>query len=269
MSILGDPNYGRIRQLTKEALERMSDSDLLLSYTVLDVEFEFPECVKYPNIPTRVDDNVDIYALKGRSCITGCEYLVARNKGCRITLVEGVQVPFLKNEGEEPSSEEDYNILYKTPFRHIIKELQGKRRKEAKKSFYNLMYKQIGNSIYGQVSMGLSGKNRYDVKTDSFVRIPGGTLSNPVMASYITGFTRALLGECLNNIQALGGKVVSCTTDGFITDVENLEEKLLKLEGIQCLKLFRQMRRLLTEGDSRPDPSALEVKNIENQGLLS
>ncbi len=53
----------------------------------------------------------------------------------------------------------------------------------------------------------------------------GGELSNPVIASSITGFIRAVVGEALNNIEKLGGRVISVTTDGFITDVKDLEEK--------------------------------------------
>ena len=90
------------------------------------------------------------------------------------------------------------------------------------------MYKEIGNSIYGLIAMGLSGKTSYDAKTKSYLRVDGGILSNPILASYITGFCRAFIGECLNNIQLLKGSVISVTTDGFITDVVDLEKKLCR-----------------------------------------
>lgn len=271
MSILGNPDYNLISAISNDGVHKLKDCDFLLSYMVLDVEFEFPCSVKYPCIPTRVDDNIDIYPLTGRSVITGSEYLVARNMGCRLTVLDGLVVPFKKSEeSTDPKSlNDEFDILYDTPFRNIIQDLQAKRRREAKKSFHNLMYKQIGNSIYGQVSMGLSGKRRFDIKTQTFVRVHGGSLSNPLLASYITGFTRALIGECLQNINDLGGVVVSATTDGFITNLEGLEEKLLTLPNVQCLRLFRSVRTLLTSIDEEPNPSALEVKNIEDQSLLS
>ena len=126
------------------------------------------------------------------------------------------------------------------------------------------MYKQVGNSVYGLTAMGLSTKKHFDVKTRSYIRLKGGVLSNPVISCYTTGFTRALIGECLNNINALEGRVISATTDGFLTDVEDLEEKLLVLSNIDCLKLFREVRKELS-GDVR----ALEVKHHEKQGIMS
>ena len=142
------------------------------------------------------------------------------------------------------------------------------------------MYKQIGNSVYGQVSTGLSCKKTFDHRTNSYVKREGGSLSNPLLASYITGFTRAIIGECLNNIDALGGRVVSVTTDGFITNISNLETLILEQKA-PCLKLFKDMRRKLTEKLNVPqtdevqlesregDDSALEVKVVENKGLIS
>lgn len=142
------------------------------------------------------------------------------------------------------------------------------------------MYKQIGNSVYGQVSTGLSCKKTFDPRTNSYVKREGGSLSNPLLASYITGFTRAIIGECLNNIDALGGRVVSVTTDGFITNISNLETLILEQKA-PCLKLFKDMRRKLTEKLNVPqtdevqlesregDDSALEVKVVENKGLIS
>lgn len=146
------------------------------------------------------------------------------------------------------------------------------------------MYKQIGNSVYGQVSSGLSGKKTFDARTNSYVKREGGSLSNPILASYITGFTRAIVGECLNNIDALGGRVVSVTTDGFITNICDLESIILEKQSLKapCLKLFRDMRRKLTENLQEPqgddalaaderlgNDSALEVKFVENRGLIS
>ena len=277
MSLLGDPVYRKSRRLTGREVCSMSDDDLLFNYVVIDVEFEFDKGVVYPNIPVRVDDNVDVYPMKGRSVVTGPEFLVARNSGCKLDVKYGVITPFSQltaDKGEnggdvtEDKGGDVNGLVYEAPFRSIIKGLQEKRREYSKKTFHNLMYKQIGNSVYGQVSMGMSGKKRYDVASKSFVRVDGGSLSNPMLASYITGFTRALIGECLVNIGSLGGKVVSATTDGFLTDISGLEDKILKgrLCKAPCLLLYKRVRRLLTSGES---DEALEVKYVERKGLLS
>jgi hypothetical protein len=183
--------------------------------------------------------------------------------------------------------------LYKSPFRSIVKKLQSLRRLYPKKTFYNLMYKEIGNSIYGQIAMGLSGKNKFDVSSNSYKKIQGSFLTNPLLASYITGFTRALIAECLHNINVLGGDVVSVTTDGFICNIEDLENKILESPNTTktLLLIYRDLRTILTTFDSvkentnesapelntlinnnnkdEIDPRALEVKTTENEGLLS
>ncbi|KAI1430456.1 hypothetical protein GGR50DRAFT_702051, partial [Xylaria sp. CBS 124048] len=266
--------------------------DLVLNYLILEVDFTFKEGTKYPCIPTRVDDDVDIYPLKGTSIITGSEYLVALSMGCKLYVKGGVIIPFKRlvepkekgkeREKDKPKSLDDLLLGYIAPFRDIVKDLQKKRRQYPKKTFFNYMYKEIGNSIYGQTSMGLSGKRAYSPRTNTYEPVDGGFLSNPILASYITGFTRALVGECLNNIQIIGGKVVSVTTDGFITDVEDLESKLLALSdpdsskiyssspNLLCLNIYKSMRGYLTDIEgSEKDYRALEVKHVESKGLIS
>lgn len=275
MSILGHPDYKKARRIFNKTVLEMKSTDFLFNYIVLEVDFVFPEGTKYPSIPTRVDDDVDIYPLEGKSIITGCEYLTAKSMGCRIYVRDGVIIPFLGvSKNTKPKTKDyTYNIQYKTPFRNIIKELQSKRRAYPAKTFYNLLYKTIGNSVYGQVSMGISGKKSFDIKTNSYLQVSGGDLSNPILASYITGFARSLIGECLNNVMLLNGSVISVTTDGFITDISDLEDKILGLSDINtpCLKLYRDIRRLLTTFDDVNvfDASGLEVKNVETLGIIS
>jgi hypothetical protein len=93
-----------------------------------------------------------------------------------------------------------------------------------------------------------------------------GVLSNPLICSSITAFVRCVIAECLNNIKALSGNVISVTTDGFITDLDDLEPKLLTLplEKTLFLRYYRLMRRLLSN-----HPQSLEQKHEEKSGILS
>lgn len=157
-----------------------------------------------------------------------------------------------------------------------MRDLQRKRRKYPKKTFFNFLYKEIGNSIYGQVAMGISDKRSFDVKTQEYISIHGGILSNPILSSYITGFTRSLIAECLNNINKLGGFVVSVTTDGFITNIDDLENEILeKCSNTTILSYYRNIRKYLTieENDVVENisfnESALEIKHIEEKGIIS
>jgi hypothetical protein len=57
------------------------------------------------------------------------------------------------------------------------------------------------------------------------------------------------------------------TTDGFITDLENLEEKLLNLpsEDIVLLCKYRELRTDLTDGKN---PDVFEIKS-SGKGVIS
>jgi hypothetical protein len=49
---------------------------------------------------------------------------------------------------------------------------------------------------------------------------------NLLIASGTTVLVRSIIGKSLHAKQSLNGKVLSVTTDGFITDIESLENKL-------------------------------------------
>ena len=141
-----------------------------------------------------------------------------------------------EREKEAKEQQRLSRLSYMSPYRGIVLELQSKRRTYPKGSFNNLIYKLIGNSIYGQVSMGLSGKTNYDIKTKSYVKVDAGELTNPILASYITGFTRAAVGELMHNVSLLKGSIISVTTDGFITDIADLERKIME----NSIKIYGQ-----------------------------
>jgi hypothetical protein len=65
--------------------------------------------------------------------------------------------------------------------------------------------------------------------------------------------------------------VVSVTTDGFITNIKNLEERLLELpeKDIILLNKYRSLREGLTDIKGvKPTKDALEIKT-EGEGVIS
>jgi len=74
-----------------------------------------------------------------------------------------------------------------------------------------------------------------------------------------------VIGELLHNISQLNGKVVSATTDGFITDLDDLENKILEKTGSSYtfLNEYRKIRSILSK-----NPISLELKN-EGKGIIS
>jgi hypothetical protein len=119
------------------------------------------------------------------------------------------------------------------------------------------MYKEIGNSIYGSLVRGMNNKLKLNNKTGEMSRIPAHFLSNPIISSWVTGFIRSIIGECLHSIHQLGGKIVSVTTDGFITDIIDLESKL---NGV-LFSVFKNLRR-----DISGDPNALGLE-LKHSGV--
>ena len=69
----------------------------------------------------------------------------------------------------------------------------------------------------------------------------------------------------LHNINHLKGSIVSVTTDGFITNIENLEEKLMNLPDskIELLNIYKNSR-----GDLSGNSTGLEIKK-EGIGIMS
>jgi DNA-binding transcriptional regulator LsrR (DeoR family) len=65
----------------------------------------------------------------------------------------------------------------------------------------------------------------------------GNELSNPIISSWITAFIRSVVSEMLHNIYLLGGQLISVTTDGFLTDVKDLENRLIEKFGLSKIKL--------------------------------
>jgi hypothetical protein len=253
LSLIGDPDYKNCKTITLEKLTSFSDEEIIKSFTIIQTSFKFPPSVKYPSIPCYIDESSTVYPLEGHCVLTGAEYILARNQGCVFNITEIFHIPFIPDQ---------------QPFFDIIKDIQEKRRENPKGSFLNLLYKEIGNSIYGSIVRGISNVKRYDAKTDSMKRTSATELSNPIIASWTTAFIRSVIGECLQNIDELSGKIVSVTTDGFITDIENLEERINHL-GKQnllknpLLKMYSAIRETLS-GESL----SLEGKH-QGRGMIS
>jgi len=261
LSNAGHPDYSNFGSHNKETLAKLSKEILINSYTIIRCSFEFPDDTKYPSIPVYVDESTTVYPLEGSGVLlTGAEYYLAKSQKCSIKIEEIFTVPFYSEKIT------DLEIpLY--PFKSIIAEVQLKRREHEKGTISNLMYKEIGNSIYGSVVRGMSDKRKYDNKSGKTIRLGAHFLTNPLIASWLTGFIRSLIGECLHNIQLLNGKIVSVTTDGFITNIPDLENEILSntlcKETNYLLRCFRSLRKELSGSET-----SLELKQV-SQGIIS
>lgn len=258
LSKAGHPDYGKCVRLKEDVLKNMSKFEILYSYIIIKASFMFKKTVKYPSIPCYVDETTTVYPLNGTCILTGAEYLLAVSQECKLIIDDIFYIPFSKRINQYGQNE----VI--TPFGTVLELIQRKRREFAKGTINNLMYKEIGNSIYGSTVRGMSNKRRFDIKTGNTVRVEGDDLTNPLIASWTTAFIRSIIGECLHSIALEKGLVVSVTTDGFITNLKDLE---LNLNGKTDTNLlfneFKLIRLLLSSNDD-----ALEVKS-SGKGILS
>lgn len=230
MAGLGNPDYNKGHMITVKQLEKMSFNEILYSYIIMKVKFKFKAKTKYPSIPVQIDETTSVYPLEGEAILTGAEYLLAKSQKCELKISDIYYLPFERIKKERK--------IINHPFKNIIKELQTERRKYPKGTINNLLNKELANSQYGNTARGISNKKKFDIKTGRTLRMESSELSNPIIASWTTAFIRSVIGECLEKISKLKGKVVSVTTDGFITNVEKLERKLIgeKFNFINQLK---------------------------------
>ncbi|GAA4828501.1 hypothetical protein GCM10023220_71610 [Streptomyces ziwulingensis] len=57
------------------------------------------------------------------------------------------------------------------------------RSKHEKGTINNLLYKEIGNSLYGLTVRGINNKLKFDIRSGGMKRMEGDELSNPIIAS--------------------------------------------------------------------------------------
>ena len=107
---------------------------------------QFPETVKYPSIPCYVDSSITSLSLIRKGLLTGPEYLLAKNQGCKIK----VSSAFYMTSTEVAKSKKIGIMRITThsetikPFYSFIKEIQGKRKEYPKGHVLNLLYKEMG-----------------------------------------------------------------------------------------------------------------------------
>jgi hypothetical protein len=172
MAMAGHPDYSKCRRLSSVELNKLTKEEILYSYLIIRANFEFPTCTKYPSIPCYVDETCTVYPLTGSCVITGSEYLLAKQQGCVFSFDDIYLTPFYVSEHKDVK-----------PFSTVIKLVQEKRREYPKGSISNMMYKEIGNCIYGSVVRGIGDKRKYDIKSKGSIRMVGDDLTNPLIAS--------------------------------------------------------------------------------------
>lgn len=145
-------------------------------------------------------------------------------------------------------------------FFKLMKHWTEKRKLYPRNTYNNLFYKFLANSGIGQLARGLSRKPTFDPSSNSAQPIPASKITNPLYAGWVTAFIRCIVSELMNQLHEKGYKIISVTTDGFITDCPDTTgfEKLL------FSSIYSQARLNLCN-----DGSILECKYKERKGVIS
>ena len=206
------------------------------------VNFSYPESIRYPSLPVTSEHGL-IFPRQGESYCSAPEIEAALNQGCHLEILEGFVIPWSDTE--------------KFPFLSFVKFIRNKRKQHEKGSLFELLWKEIGNSLYGKLAQGLKGKTTFDVQDGFNKLVPESPITCAYYACYITGFVRAVIGELLNGIPE-DKFAISVTTDGFLTnaclDEINLQQTLTKR--------YKTLLDIVAPDDNNP---VLELKHQVQQ----
>lgn len=227
MALIGNADWSSIRAI-KDTKELLGGSIQHEDLAFANVDFEFPDSVQYPVLPVRTENGL-LFPRKGNSTTHISEILLARDLGCKISLVEGrrldserifrrrpaVPSPDIEEVYDPINSGKEYSPAIR-PFSGFARNCIEERSKHPKKSLDNLFWKELVNSTYGKTAQGLRVRRIYDLRDAETKPLEPSKITNPVFASFITAFCRGVLGEIMNALPP-EVQIFSVTTDGFLT----------------------------------------------------
>jgi hypothetical protein len=251
MTLIGTPDWSKCLTITDvDGLlsDRYSASDLVFA----NVNFEFPDDVRYPVLPVRTTYGL-IFPQRGNSTTHISELRLAHRLGCKIDLVEGKY--FRTVGGGDPGA----SAASIRPFADFAKFCVDKRNGYDKSSLQNQMWKEIVNSTYGKTGQGLRERRVYDLRDADTKLLPPSAITNPAFAAFITAFCRGVLGEIMNALPR-DVSIFSVTTDGFLTTASPTQMKYATT-GELC-RFYQKARVFLSEKSD-----IYEVKHIIRRPL--
>jgi hypothetical protein len=198
LSMLGLPDYNAVRV----CLDPEEYRGHKLGFALLKI-IHCPDTVRSPAFPMEGSGQNLIFAKYGLSYCTAAEIEVAMNLGYKVEILHGVIIPWL-----------DENCRFLLPF---VEGIRDERSKYPKGSFDNDYIKLVGNGLFGKTGQGLREKRVFDAGEMKSVELEESGITNEIFFSFVTGGMRALMAELMNSIP-LHRRIVSCTTDGFLTD---------------------------------------------------
>lgn len=259
-----DFEAGCIESVVKDRALTLDDFPLgPVTPLVAYVSWVFPEDVE-PCLPVRVGqsivyprrsagagaaqgegmDGVDFDSFQGAWCC-GPEIYLALRLGASVIAQIGYVMRVLDDPGDEGPSRS-----LRSAVRQMVVDRVDAKGRWGKGSLPEQMVKVATNSCYGKLAQDVSERNGWNAWVEEMESIGGSAVTSPYHAAMITSLVRALLLGMANELS-----MISTTTDGFITEVENIEN----FDCFGLSDIFRDARRALS-GDS----TVWEVKHRQD-----
>lgn len=227
---------------------------------VARIKFKFPDDVKDPCIPVNVEgrliypktsDGLDVvYA-------SGPEIFLALQLGAEIWCEMGwvLNSRYLVDGNESRS--------LGSAVLDLVRDRRTAQDKYGKKCLEELTLKTMVNSGYGKNAQNVIDKHSWSAFKEAMEALGDSAITNPVSATLTTSFVRAVLLATMNEAESKGFTIYSVTTDGFISDIPNVET-LEEFDLFGFSPAMRLSRNVLTDGH---DVSIWEIKHSQNELL--
>ena len=209
------------------------------------IQFEFPVGTKFPCIPVSHEGSLVFpRTSNGFEGVYACgpDIYLALKMGAKVHCLDGYRGRIRCREDGTPSRSLREAVFQLVQDRNTAKKLYGKG------SIEELILKIMVNSVYGKTAQNVIQKHSWDGLTQEYKDLGMSVITCPVHAAITTAGVRCVLIAAMTQLEELGYKVYSVTTDGFISNAPL--DVLSSLDLFGFADVFKQARLYLTEGKS-------------------
>ena len=255
MSLIPDVDWSNCiaSEVTDKKLTRMMIPDPfapIIGY----VDFRFPDDVKYPCLPVTVNGSMIFPKTNegyGSIYASAPELYLALMLGADVT----VRRLFIANPKFLPDGSVSHSLF--AVVKQFVTDRDLAKQWFGVKSLADLLLKEAVNSGYGKTAQDVIDKSSWSASKEMMVDIGGSPITSPYHATMTTAGVRCVLLSAMNQLEDMGFKVYSVTTDGFISDAPEDVLKGLDLYGFT--NKFQSARIALVG-----DPTMWATKHQQN-----
>lgn len=245
MSLIPDVDWSNCIafEVTDKKLTKMMVPDPFVP-VVAYVDFSFPTSVKYPCIPITVNGSM-IFPRTNE----GFGSVYASAPELYLALMLGADVTVHRLFSANPKFLSDGSVSHSlyAVVRQFVNDRDLAKKWFGVKSLADLLLKEGVNAGYGKTAQDVVDKSSWSASKEMMVDIGGSPITSPYHATMTTAGVRCCLLSAMNQLEDLGYKVYSVTTDGFISNAP--EDVLVNLDLYGFTKKFQSSRVALV-GDA-------------------